>query len=241
VSFPHRTTADLQVSVQYLVHAIRVVARRAGRPITVAGVSQGGLLARIALTYWPSLRPHVTDVVTAAATHHGSLGAPDQAARCLQEGCPPAFWQQAARSRLLRALNGRGDETPGPTAYTTIRTATDEVLRPVATAKLRGAMNVLIQRVCPGRTTTHIGTAVDSVTFAVLDDAIRHRGPAKVSRLPDDVCTHPYATGLDEERTRLFLDIAGQVLGQGAGSGVPVVRAEPRLRSWMGRRPQSGR
>ena len=69
------------------------------------------------------------------------------------------------------------------------------------TSALDGARNILIQDVCPGRTTTHIGTAVDSVSFAAFVDGIEHdgkgkQGAAKVARLPDDVCDHPYATGL---------------------------------------------
>ena len=56
VNFPDFTTADIQVSVQYLVNGIRAMERRAGRPIAVIGISQGGLLPRFALTYWPSLR-----------------------------------------------------------------------------------------------------------------------------------------------------------------------------------------
>jgi cephalosporin-C deacetylase-like acetyl esterase len=73
VSLPHRATADLQISVQYVVHAIRTLSRATRRRIAVAGISQGGLLARVALTYWPSLRRQVADVVTAAATHRGAM------------------------------------------------------------------------------------------------------------------------------------------------------------------------
>ena len=62
VNFPDFTTADIQVSVQYLVNGIRSMERRAGQPIAVIGISQGGLLPRFALTYWPSLRAKVTDV-----------------------------------------------------------------------------------------------------------------------------------------------------------------------------------
>src|SRR5215213_5471186 len=50
VDFPHHTTADIQVSVQYLVHGLRVMNRRAGRKLAVFGISQGGLLPRVALT-----------------------------------------------------------------------------------------------------------------------------------------------------------------------------------------------
>lgn len=239
LSLPDRATADLQISAQYVVHAIRRLSHRAERRIAVAGISQGGLLARVALTYWPSLRMRVADVVTAAAPHRGAKAPPGGAATCLSEGCPPALWQQAAGSSFMRALNSGRDETPGRTAYTTVRSATDEVVRPqrgpAPTSALTGAANILIQDVCRGRTTTHLGTAVDSVTIAALHDAVTHKGPARAARFPDDVCAHPYGTGLDEQRTSTFLAIAGELLRRAAAS-VPVVRAEPPVRSWMRRR-----
>lgn len=238
VSFPRRATADLQDSVQYLVFAIRRLASRAKRPIAVAGISQGGLLIRMALTYWPSLRARVTDAVTAAATHHGAPGTAETRTACLTAGCPPALWQQRRGSALLRALNKGRNETPGRTPYTTVRSATDEIVRPQTgprpTSALEGAANILIQDVCPGRTTTHLGTVVDSVTIAALADAVTHPGPARISRLPADVCEHPYGTGLDEERTSAFLRYA-PLLGS-RGTDLPVVRAEPSVRAWMKRR-----
>ena len=127
--------------------------------------------------------------------------------------CPPADWQQAAGSNLLKALNSQPFEAPGPTAWTTVRSATDETVQPQTgkhpTSALKGATNILIQSVCPGRVVTHIGTAVDSVAFAAFTDAIEHPGPAEVSRLPADVCAHPYAPGLEEERTASFLSGPG--------------------------------
>ena len=236
VAFPDRASADLQDSAQYLVHAVRSLSRRAGRPVAVAGVSQGGLLARVALTYWPSLRARVTDVVAAAAPQHGSGTVAGPA--CAAYGCPPAIWQQASGSRFLRALARRRDETPGRTAWTTVRSATDAAVTPqtgpAPASVLRGAANVLIQAVCPGRATSHLGTAVDSVTLAALADALAHRGAARPSRFPPDVCDHPFGSGLDEPQTAQFLALGEQLLGQGLAA-VPRVREEPGLRSWVKR------
>jgi triacylglycerol lipase len=247
VNFPNHTTADIQVSVQYLVYGLRTMARRADRKVAVFGISQGGLLPRVALTYWPSLRKKVSDVVSAAGTQHGStIGS---TADCASEGCVPAYLQQAAGSHFLKALNnGRRDETPGPTSWTTVRSATDETVQPMTgphpIAALKGATNVLIQDVCPGREVTHIGTALDSVTFALTIDAVAHRGPAKVSRLPAGVCDQPYAAGLDEAATANLIAAAGS-LTAGRGDSEPKVAREPRLRAWVrsrrAARPASGR
>jgi triacylglycerol lipase len=235
VNFPDFTTADIQVSVQYLVYGLRREFRMAGRKVAVFGISQGGLLPRFALTYWPDLRRKVSDVLSAAGTHHGTT-----VSRGCSEAspCAPANWQQLRGSNLLDALNSQPDETPGPVSYTTVRSRTDETVQPQGgrhpTSALDGARNILIQRVCPGRRTSHIGTAVDSVSFAAFVDAIADRGKgkrgaAKVSRFPADVCDHPYADGLDEQQTSAFLDgSAGLVSGQQAQA--PKVASEPKVR-----------
>lgn len=238
VDFPDYTTADIQVSVQYLVWAIRHEYELSGRRIAIFGISQGGLLPRFALTYWPDLRPMVTDVLAAAGTQHGTTVTGPAGPCSATNPCPPADWQQAAGSKLLEALNAQPFEAPGPTSWTTVRSATDEVVQPQTgphpTSALKGASNILIQAVCPGRVTTHIGTAVDSVAFAAFLDAISHKGAAKVSRLPADVCAHPYAPGLDEAQTTAFLEGSVGLLG-GQESTVPVVSAEPKVRAYVKR------
>lgn len=234
VNFPDFTTADIQISVQYLVYGLRAEFAMAHRRVAVIGISQGGLLPRFALTYWPDLRAKVSDVVAAAGTQHGTVlgscspGSP----------CPPAGWQQMRGSHLLRALNSRPDETPGNVSYTTVRSLTDGTVQPQGgkhpTSVLGGASNILIQGICPGRTTTHIGTAVDSVTFAAFADAIAHNGKGKAgganpSRFPADVCSHPYAPGLDEATTTAFLNGSGNLI-QNQESQVPMMSAEPKVR-----------
>jgi hypothetical protein len=247
VNFPDFMTADIQVSVQYLVYGLRKEFSLAHRKVAVIGISQGGLLPRFALTYWPDLRKKVSDAVLAAGTQHGTflgLGSCSAAAPC-----PPADWQQIAGSRLLRAINSQPDETPGDVSYTTVRSLSDETVQPQGgkhpTSSLDGASNVLIQGVCPGRATSHIGTIVDSVTFAAFVDAVAHggkgkRGAARPSRFPPDTCSHPYATGLNEAQTTLFLNAAGGVLSANT-STVPEVQAEPRVRKIFKRVPRQKR
>jgi hypothetical protein len=235
VNFPDFTTADIQVSVEYLVYGLRKEFEMADRKIAVFGISQGGLLPRFALTYWPDLRNKVVDVLSAAGTHHGTT-----VARGCSDStpCAPANWQQRRGSDLLDALNSQPDETPGDTSFTTVRSLTDETVQPQGgknpTSSLEGASNILIQDVCPGRETTHIGTAVDSVTFEAMVDAIEHdgkgkRGAAKVSRLPGDTCDHRYADGLDEGETDAFLGGSGGLIGSQQDQA-PKVPREPKVR-----------
>jgi hypothetical protein len=235
MNFPDFTTADIQVSVQYLVYGLRKEFKMAGRKVAVFGISQGGLLPRFALTYWPDLRRKVSDVLAAAGAQHGttvSRGCSDTSP------CAPANWQQGRHSNLLDAINAQPDETPGDVSYTTVRSLSDETVQPQGgkhpTSSLQGARNILIQDVCPGRTTTHIGTALDSVTFAASTVAIEHNGKgkngaAKVSRLPGDVCDHPYAPGLDEAQTDAFLSASGGLVSAQIAQA-PQVAAEPSVR-----------
>jgi triacylglycerol lipase len=243
VEFPEHTTADIQVSAQYLVHAIRATAKRAERRIAVYGVSQGGLLPRWALTYWPSLRRLVTDVVAVAGTQHGTTAFGGVFAAC-GSNCrlTAAAWQQVAGAKLQDALARFPDETPGRTAWTTVRSLDDEVVQPTSgpnpTSALRGASNLVIQRVCPGRIVNHITTGVDSVSYAALIDAVTHRGPAAARRLSPGVCSRPFAPVLDEQQTRAGIDaliaIAAARTLSGA-DGTKLLSAEPPVRAYARR------
>ena len=235
VNFPDFTTADIQVSVEYLVYGLRREFKMADRKVAVLGISQGGLLPRFALTYWPDLREKVSDVLSAAGTHHGT----NVSRGCSENSpCAPANWQQLRGSNLLDAINSQPDETPGDVSFTTVRSLTDETVQPQGgrnpTSALAGASNILIQGVCPGRETTHIGTAVDSVTFEAAKDAVARSGKgragaARASRLPADTCDHPYADGLDEERTSAFLNGSGDLIGSQQAQA-PKVPREPTVR-----------
>ena len=239
VELPDRALTDVQTSAEYVVNAIRRVRRMAGRPIALYGHSQGGLLVRWVLTYWPSLRSKVADAVSVAGTQHGTNGAaaaPFLDSLCQPSaGCPPAFWQQGLRSNLEKALNNGRDETPGRTAWTTVRTTGDDVVQPQTgahpTSALRGASNILIQKICPGRPTNHIKAAYDSVSFAALIDALRHKGAARPSRFSAKVCSHPYAPGLSGPIVDA-LDVAALPTILARVLAYPPAKSEPPLRGY---------
>jgi len=242
VDYPDLTTADVQDSVQYLVYGVRRMARLAERPGAVYGISQGALLPRIALTYWPGLQRKLTDVIALAGPQHGTTA--DLGLGCSSGSpCAPALWQQLAGSNFLKALNRQPDESPGKTSWTTVRTLDDQIVQPQTgkhpTSALKGAANLVIQSACPGRHTSHIGAIFDSVSFAALVDAVAHKGPARVSRLPGDLCSHHYAPGLNEQVIDAVLtgleDPSGPFVGELAL--VPKVNQEPRVRWWAKRRP----
>ena len=125
-----------------------------------------------------------------------------------------------------------------------MRSAGDETVQPQTgphpTSALRGATNVLIQSVCPGRMVSHIGTALDSVTFAAFADALAHKGAARIARLPKDVCVHPYAPGLDEAGTTAVLGASGNLITARLVNQVPRVAAEPPVRAYARRPTDAG-
>jgi triacylglycerol lipase len=199
LDFPQHTTGDLQTAAKYVSYGIRTLAARSNRKIAIYGISQGAVLPRMALTYWPSTRPLVSDAVLLAGPQHGVTPA------LCSDRCTAAEWQLSAGSELLQTLND-GDETPGEVSYTTLRTRLDELVHPVdgphPTSALRGASNLVVQDLCAGRQTGHADLAFDSVSFATLLDAIEHEGSAHASRLPARVCAQPFATDLTQQEVR---------------------------------------
>jgi hypothetical protein len=188
VAMPDYAFVDIQVSVQYVVYAIREVARRSHGRITTVGLSQGGIQPRWALKWWPDIHQVVASFVDMATPNHGALfgnGA------CVSS-CVPAVWQQAVGAHLIDALN-RDTETPyiGSVAYTSVYSLTDDIIQPAEpspTAALQGAVNIAVQDICPGRYVGHIQSMWDAAYYAVVIDALSHSGPADPARVDRSYC-----------------------------------------------------
>ena len=197
VDLPDRALGDIQVSAEYVVHAIRTVAAASGQRIDVIGHSQGSLEPRWALRWWPDLRNLVDDNVGLGGPHHGASGA-DQV--CMTGSCAPAAQQMRTGARFLAALN-HGDETLDGVDYTSIFSAHDELVQPPASARLDGAVNLLVQDLCPGRYVHHAGLVHDPAVFHLVLDALTHPGPADVSRFDTATCHRAWMLGVTEPAT----------------------------------------
>ena len=173
-------TGDLHAQAARLGAIAEEVRQETGAlSVDVVGYSAGGVVARL----W--VRDHggaalARRVLTLGSPHHGS----PQAAlgRDLAGGCPPACEQLVPDSDLLRRLNA-GDETPAGPGWITARSTADEVVTPVSSAALNGALNLVVQEVCPASTTTHGGLPGDPVILAALTSVLGLVPP----RPPDDV------------------------------------------------------
>lgn len=199
VTLPDRSMADIQVAAEYVVNGIRMMHRQNGRRVDVVGHSQGGMIGRWALKYWPDTRRMVDDLVGMAPSNHGTL---DAELLCRPD-CAPAIWQQRRDSAFLQALNSGPETWPG-ISYTVVWSQTDGVIVPPEGSKLTTGQgeiaNILISNACPGHTADHVSLGtLDPVTYALVEDALNHPGPASLERFDHAACTQLTQPGVNQE------------------------------------------
>jgi hypothetical protein len=201
VTLPGNAMGDIQVAGEYVVYAIRTMYAAYGGRIDVVGHSQGGMVPRWALRFWPDTRAMVDDLVGLSPSNHGTL---DAIPACAQS-CAPAFWQQRSNAAFIAALNSAQETFPG-ISYTNVYTNTDEVVvpnfGPAASSSLSGGggaiANVAIQSVCPADLTEHLGIGIyDNTAYQLALDALTHPGPADPSRVAATTCLSPLMPGID--------------------------------------------
>jgi triacylglycerol esterase/lipase EstA (alpha/beta hydrolase family) len=229
---------DIQVRGQYVTYAIRRVHQLAGRRIAVMGHSQGGMVMRWSLRFWPDTRKDVKDVIGMAGSNHGTI---DARLECgVQKSCTPADWQQSDTANFIKALNS-GSETFKNIAYTEIYTHTDEVVEPNQDDSGSSSMhngpgliaNVATQEICPADTAEHLGVGTyDNVAYSLAIDALTHNGPAKKSRIPLTVCAQPFQPGVNPAT---FATDAGGAAVALESSSYTKIPAEPKLACYVPR------
>jgi Alpha/beta hydrolase family len=234
VDLPAHATGDVQTSAEYVVYSIRTMYARAGRRIAIIGHSQGGMLPRWALRFWPDTRKLVDDVIGFAPSNHGTT----LARLACSQSCSAADWQQADNSHFTAALNSFQETFQG-ISYTDVYTHTDEVVQPNlndhGSSSLHGGggaiTNVAIQDICPADANEHltIGT-IDPVAYALAVDALDHRGPADPSRIAPLVCLQGLQPGVD--RVTFAQNVAAATADFEAFSATKTP-AEPPLRCYV--------
>jgi hypothetical protein len=229
--------ADVQVAAEYVVNAIRTMSPRAGRKISIVGHSQGGMIPRWPLRFWPDTRALVDDVIGLAPSNHGT----ETANFTCNPDCAPAAHQQAAGSEFITALNSI-QETFAGISYTSIYTYTDAVVTPNlnddGSSSLHtgdGAItNVAIQEVCPSDPNDHLGIGtVSNTAYSIALDALQNPGPADETRLdPATVCASPMMPGVNPATFATDAAQAAAALGQ-VYATYPGVAAEPPLACYV--------
>jgi hypothetical protein len=236
VTLPGHALGDIQVAGEYVVYALRTMARTAGRRIDVLGYSQGGMLPRWALRFWPDTRRLVEDLVGLDPSNHGTVVAD---ASC-RSPCPAADWQQASAARFISALNSR-TETFAGIDYTVVFSRTDEVVVPNFDASGSSSLhtgagriaNVAVQEICPSDSSDHLAMgSYDPVGYALAVDALTHPGTADKARIPATVCAQPFQPGVNA--ASFASDYAGFLAAIGnAQQEAPALSAEPPLKCYV--------
>jgi hypothetical protein len=152
IRLPGDGTGDLRNAAAEL-DAAADAAIEAGAPsVDVVGYSAGGITAR----YWVKElggAEVARRIVTLGSPHHGT----DLAALGLTfapGACPMGCRQLAPASDLLDDLND-GDETPDGPQWMSLWTSQDDTVRPPESSRLDGAVEVVLQDVCPGIAVQH--------------------------------------------------------------------------------------
>lgn len=173
-------TGDLNAQAAHLGQvATQLIADTRAPSVDVIGYSAGGVVVRL----WTR-----NDGGAALARRILTLGSPQHGTSQAALGselagrCPVACAQLVPDSDLLRHLNA-GDETPDGPLWATVRSTSDQVVTPVDSAALAGAVNIVVQDVCPGSTAAHGDLPGDPVVRAALTSVLGVDSP----RPPADV------------------------------------------------------
>ena len=234
VTFPAVGNNDIQINGEYVVSAIRTLHAAAGRQIDIIGHSQGGMVPRWALRFWPDTRPMVDDVIGFAGTNHGTTRA---SAHC-PNGCIPADAQQASDSNFIKALDSGQETFPG-ISYTEVYSHFDEEVQPnqdnTGTSSLHGGGGLItdvgVQDICPADVVEHLGLGTyDPVAYALAIDALTHPGPADPSRIDPNVCLQRFMPGVNP---LTFPTDAGQAAFNVETSTGDTVTQEPPLACYV--------
>nr|AHE14856.1 putative lipase class 2 [uncultured bacterium] len=161
LALPGNGTGDLRAQVRVL-DRVAADAVAAGAPsVDVIGYSAGGVVARL----W--VAGEGAGVVRRVVT----LGAPLHGTRIAAVGgvvapgaCPVACQQLSPGSALLSSVDG----APVALPWLSVWTEDDRTVVPPDSARLDGAVNVSLQRVCPGTSVAHSGLPADPLVTGLV-------------------------------------------------------------------------
>ena len=173
VPAPGDGTGDLRVAADAVDAVVDRVLAGGAPSVDVVGYSAGGVVARL----WArDNADRVRRVVTLGSPHHGSRVAA-AGALYAPAACPMACQQLVPESSLLSDLND-GDETPAGPQWVSLWTAQDEIVTPPESARLEGAVNVVLQDVCPGLALPHGRLPTEPAVTGIVLQALSVASPA---------------------------------------------------------------
>jgi pimeloyl-ACP methyl ester carboxylesterase len=225
VAQPTHALNDMQVSVEYVVSAIRALYSRSGGKVAVIGHSQGAFLATYALRFWPDLALKVSDFIGYAGTYTYGF---DLAETLCTAPCTEALQQFRPGSRLLTGVAAQ--PLPSGPGYTAYSTNVDEMVRPqplASTLHAPSVRNYVLQDLCPFDLADHLLIPFEKPFLALTLDALRNPGPGAFERIGRAPCG--LLTGAPQAVPGLVTSVA---LGAVAGAQ-NTATAEPPLRCYL--------
>ncbi len=193
VRFPERALVDLQRSMRS-TPCTRCARSRAA----AAGRCRWWATARAPCTrctrahFWPDLPPLIDDVVGLAGPYVGTQRANES---CNDGRCPVTSWQFRFGSDLNRAF-AAAPRPAGP-SFTAVATSFDELVTPAPDAALLAGEGIVLQDVCPNRSTDHFAIVGDAAAYTLAVDALTHEGAADPARFDPAACRQTTIPGTE--------------------------------------------
>jgi pimeloyl-ACP methyl ester carboxylesterase len=168
VGLPGDGTGDLRAQAGTLDAAVDQALENTGSPsVDIVGYSAGGVVARLWVQEHAG-QQKARRIVTLGSPHHGARIAGVGAAS-VPGACPEACQQLVPGSRLLAGL---ATPVPTPPVWLSVWTVDDETVTPPESARLEGAVDVVLQSVCPAARPGHGGLPADPVVTRIVLDAL---------------------------------------------------------------------
>jgi triacylglycerol lipase len=166
LTLPGDGTGDLRAQVRVLDDAARDAVDAGAPSVDVIGYSAGGVVARLWVATEDGART-ARRVVTLGSPLHGTRIA-TAGGVVVPDACPLACQQLSPGSALLAGIA----RAPG-VAWLSVWTENDRTVLPPESARLPGAVNVPLQRVCPDAVVAHGDLPVDPLVTGLVLRALR--------------------------------------------------------------------
>jgi triacylglycerol lipase len=162
LQLPNNAEGDLHEQAQVLAARVTQVLKAGAPSVDLVGYSAGGIVVGLFVAAHPQ---QVRRVVSIGSPMHGTDLA-GLAAGFLPSACPVACQQMVPGTSLLASLVGAEPARTG-VPWLSLWTTNDQVVQPVDSARVNGALNVVLQAVCADDNVDHINLPADPLVAAL--------------------------------------------------------------------------